>query len=55
MLDPQHGRRRRAVLGDQVTHAKRLIRERAQGGMIDTKLEPDKPVDTPQSVHQLGR
>ena len=55
LLDPQHGRRRRALLGDQVTHAKRLIRERAQGGMIDTELERDKPADTPQSAHHLGR
>ena len=71
LLDPQQGRRRRALLGNQVTHARRLIHERAQGTARDlsnragvaaearstvrNQLEPDKPTDTPQSAHHLGR
>ena len=72
LLDPQQGRRRRALLGDQVTHARRLIHERAQGRASDPSnraygvaaearravrnpLEPDKPTDTPDSAHHLGR
>jgi hypothetical protein len=55
LLDPQQGRTRRALMRDQLTQAKRLVRKRAEGGMIDTELERDEPLDTPQSAHHLGR
>ena len=58
LFDPQHGRRRRALVRDQMTHARRLLRERAQGNAPDsirTELEPDRPTDTPAGAHHLGR
>ena len=55
LLDPQQGRTRRALMRDQLTHAKRLVRERAEGRALDTDLEHDEPLDTPQSTHHLGR
>ena len=51
LLDPQHGRRRRALLQDQITNAKRRLGERAR----DTELEPDQPSDTPAGAQHLGR
>ena len=61
LLDPQQGRRRRALLRDQVTHAKRVVRERASGAARDlsnraygTAVEARKAV-TPESAQQLGR
>jgi hypothetical protein len=35
LFDPQQGRRRRALLRDQVTHARRVVRERATGAARD--------------------
>jgi len=35
LLDPQQGRRRRALLQDQIVHAKRLVRERTEGKVRD--------------------
>jgi hypothetical protein len=46
LLDPAHGRRRRARLRDQLTHAKRVV---------NTQLERVKPTETPESVQHLGR
>jgi len=62
LLDPQQGRRRRALLQDQLTHAKRLVGERAEGKARDlanravrTELEPDQPSETPAGAQHLGR
>jgi hypothetical protein len=62
LLDPQQGRRRRALLQDQITHAKRLVRERTEGKVRDlpnravrTELEPDQPSETPAGAQHLGR
>jgi hypothetical protein len=62
LLDPQHGRRRRALLQDQITNAKRRLGERAGGKARDltnraarTELEPDQPSDTPSGAQHLGR
>ena len=46
LLDPEHGRRRRARVRDQLTQAKRAV---------DTQLERIKPTETPQSIQHLGR
>ena len=62
-FDPQQGRRRRARVRDQLTQAQRVLRERAQGSARDeldhrpvrTELEPDRPSDTPEGAHHLGR
>jgi len=35
LLDPVQGRRRRALMRDQYTHAKRVVRERAGGTARD--------------------
>jgi hypothetical protein len=35
LLDPEQGRRRRALMRDQWTHAKRVVRERAAGTVRD--------------------
>ena len=35
LLDPDHGRRRRALLRDQFVHARRVVRERASGTARD--------------------
>lgn len=35
LLDPQQGRRRRALIRDQLTHARRVVRERASGTARD--------------------
>jgi hypothetical protein len=35
LLDPEQGRRRRALLRDQWTHAKRVVRERTAGTARD--------------------
>jgi hypothetical protein len=60
-LDPVQGRRRRALLRDQYVHARRVLREQAGGTVRDysrpvrTELEPQKPAETPESAHYLGR
>jgi hypothetical protein len=46
LLDPEHGRRRRAQVRDQLTQAKQVV---------NTQLARVKPAETPQSVQQLGR
>jgi hypothetical protein len=46
LLDPQHGRRRRARMREQLSQAKRAI---------NTRLERDKPIQAPAAVQQLGR
>lgn len=71
LLDPQQGRRRRALVRDQWTHAKRVVRERAAGTARDLSnraygaamearrsiktLEGDRPSETPESAQHLGR
>jgi len=46
LLDPEHGRRRRARMREQLSHAKRVV---------NARLERGKPLETPQAVQQLGR
>jgi hypothetical protein len=46
LLDPEHGRIRRARVREQLTHAKRVV---------NTRLERAKPLETPAAVGQLGR
>ena len=46
LLDPEHGRRRRARMRDQLTQAKRAV---------NTRLERGKPLASPASAQQLGR
>ena len=71
LFDPQQGRRRRALMRDQWTHAKRVVRERATGTARDlsnrtygvaaearravNELERDKPTETPAGAQHLGR
>ena len=55
LLDPVQGRRRRALMRDQYTHAKRVVRERAGGRAVRTELEPDQPSETPEGAQHLGR
>ena len=58
LFDPQQGRRRRALVRDQITHARRVLSERAQGTSshpMRTALEPDRPTGTPLGAHHLGR
>ena len=57
LLDPDHGRRRRALLRDQWVRGKRVIRERASGARSapSTQLEPDQALETPPSAYHLGR
>ena len=51
LFDPQHGRRRRALLREQMDHAKQVVRKRASGAAQDLSL----PADTPQRAQHLGR
>jgi len=53
LFDPDHGRRRRALLREQLTDAQRRIGERASGAV--GRLERDKPSQTPEAAHHLGR
>jgi hypothetical protein len=49
LLDPDQGRRRRALARDQLTKARRALRERASAAQ-ERGLER-----TPESTHHLGR
>ena len=70
LLDPQQGRRRRALVRDQLTHVKRVVRERTAGASRDVSnraygaamelrgalgAEPDRTTDTPAGARHLGR
>jgi hypothetical protein len=46
LLDPEHGRRRRARMREQLSQAKRAI---------NTRLKRDKPIQAPAAVQHLGR
>jgi hypothetical protein len=46
LLDPEHGRRRRARMREQLTQAKRAV---------NTQIERVKPAGSPQSIQHLGR
>jgi hypothetical protein len=46
LLDPEHGRTRRARMREQLTHAKRVV---------NTQLERAKPTRTPEGDEHLGR
>lgn len=54
LLDPEHGRRRRALLRDQLVRGRRVIRAEARRA-VRTQLEPDKPTETPEGAQHLGR
>jgi hypothetical protein len=53
LLDPVQGRRRRALMRDQYTHAKRIVRKRTASTALE--LEPDQPSETPEGAQHLGR
>jgi hypothetical protein len=70
LLDPQQGRRRRALLQDQLTHARSVLRKRAAGTARDLSnraygvaaearsaitTEPDRASETPEGAQHLGR
>lgn len=63
LLDPEQGRRRRALMRDQMTKARRVMRERASGKAQDLRnrahglaAETRRAVsETPESSHHLGR
>ena len=50
-FDPQQGERRRARLREQLTQRGNALRVPE----VRTKLEPDRPAETPPSAHHLGR
>ena len=50
LLDPQQGRRRRAPLQDQLSHARTALRGRSA-----TRTDPDGASATPQGAQHLGR
>lgn len=61
-LDPDQGRRRRALARDQLTHARRVIRERTSKKARDLRnraqglaAEARSAVETPQGAQHLGR
>ncbi len=47
LLDPEQGRRRRALARDKLVEARRVIRERAEG--------KTRPIRAPEGAHHLGR
>lgn len=53
LLDPEQGRRRRALVRDQIVRARRGIRERAAGYRLEH--EASEPSQTPEGAHNLGR
>lgn len=56
LLDPQHGRSRRAQLRDQWNRVQRRLQERA-GPKVNTQLERERESTAaiPQSAQHLGR
>jgi hypothetical protein len=59
LLDPEQGRRRRALLRDQLFHAKRVISERASGKARDLSNRAHglaaEARRIPESARHLGR
>ena len=61
LLDPEHGRRRRALIRKRATGAARDLSNRAYGAAMEarrairTEPEPERPLETPQSAQHLGR
>ena len=53
-LDPEQGRRRRAMARDQLAKAQSAIWQRASGGG-ERAAEPQPPAETPEGAHHLGR
>ena len=47
LMDPEQGRRRRALARDKLLEARRAIRARAEG--------KTRQIQAPESAHQLGR
>ena len=54
LLDREQGAQRRAQLRAQLERAKRMLKERVPGN-LSTQLEPDRPSETPEGAHHLGR
>jgi len=52
LMDPDQGRRRRALARDQLTKARRVIRERASGTASGTRA---REIQTPEGARHLGR
>ena len=57
LLDPQQGRRRRALLQDQLAHARTALRKRAAGAEARSaiKTEPGQTSVSPEGAQHLGR
>jgi hypothetical protein len=62
LLDPQQGRRRRALLQDRLTHARTVLRKlsnRAHGVAAEArhaiKSEPGRASEPPEGAQHLGR
>lgn len=54
LFDPEQGRRRRALMRDQASKARRAIRERAAGYPLEHEAKPE-PSQAPEGAHHLGR
>jgi hypothetical protein len=52
-LDPEHGRRRRVLLRDQLTRGKALARKRVRE--LRSEPAPEPPSQTPEGAQHLGR
>lgn len=52
LLDPDQGRRRRALARDKMTKARRAIHERASGTASGTMA---REIQTPEGARHLGR
>lgn len=55
LFDPEQGRRRRALVSDQMTRARRVIRERASGSTRHRAQGGARDIETPGGAHHLGR
>jgi hypothetical protein len=56
LLDPDQGRRRRALARDKMTKARRAIHERASGTASGTALGTSaREIQTPEGARHLGR
>jgi hypothetical protein len=55
LLDSEQGPRRRALLRERLTDAKRAVRERAAAKARDVDLDADQISEAPAGAHHLGR
>jgi hypothetical protein len=58
LLDPEQGRRRRALARDKLVKARRVIRERSESKARDLRNRAQglaHEMKTPEGAHHLGR